>query len=202
MLHKAGVSFGEQLNDPHPINPAGFFEDTDFIQLHKAALEGAGAAWNDPPAPDGLQDIVAGDFSIWASNLIAYKCKQAQKRGDDAWGVKTLRGLWLMPLYVPILAPHDVQYIVTYRNPLSVARSFQRAWPEEYAELGDVLELIARYELGIAQFLKVCGRPSSSCIRVSFESLFDHPRKELDKLERLLGRKLAREHMDPTLRHF
>lgn len=199
MLHKAGVSFGDQLNDTHPINPVGFFEDTDFQQLHKAALDGAGAAWNAPPTPGGLQCISAGDFRNWVEELIEYKCEQARERGHDAWGFKNLRGLWLMSLYVPILACHDVVYIATHRNPLATAQSFRRAWPQEYAKLSDALKLVAQYELGVAQFLEMHDRP---CVHVSFEHLFDDTKEALVELERALGQKLARGHLDPTLRHF
>jgi hypothetical protein len=199
MLHKAGASFGKRLNPEQPANPAGFFEDLEFMSLHMHALSQVGASWDVPPMAGGLRSIAAGDFQECAQTLIAAKHKEAQEQGCDAWGFKDHRATWLLTLYAPVLAQHDVTYIVTHRNPLAAAQSFLRVWPLKYATLDKALKLVAQYELCIASFLEGQAQPR---VHVSFEHLFDDTQNALQDLEQALGRTVARGHLDGELRHF
>src|SRR5215470_15228559 len=42
ILRTSGVDMGERLMAPQASNPAGFFEDLDFVELHMDALERRG----------------------------------------------------------------------------------------------------------------------------------------------------------------
>lgn len=199
MLHHGGCSMGKKLNPAQPANPAGFFEDLEFMSLHMHALSQVRANWDVPPTTQGLRSIAAGDFQSCAETLVAAKHEEARKREHDAWGFKDHRATWLLSLYAPVLAEHDVTYIATHRNPLAAAQSFLRAWPLKFATPDKALKLIAQYELCIAAFLESHGQPR---VHVSFEHLFGDTQNALQDLEQALGRTLARGHLDRELRHF
>ena len=199
MLHNGGTRMGYLLNRPQPANPAGFFEDMEFIWINQAILESVGCAWNLPPSDEKMAELGQSNAADVVRTLVGDKQSNAEEQGWDAWGFKDHRAYLLLPLYAPVLAELDCHFVYIHRNPLAVALSFVRAWPDLFPNVARALVVIGVYQLRIASFLMA---HEWQVTHTTFESLTDTPDESVATLAEALGVDLARDHLDPGLRHF
>jgi len=190
---------GHVLNRPQPANPAGFFEDMEFIWINRGILDSVGCAWNLPPSDEKLATLATSDAGDWVRLLIEGKQTYAEEQGWDAWGFKDHRAYLLLPFYAPVLAELDCHFVYIHRNPLATALSFVRTWPDQFQNVARALVLIAVYQLRIASFLTAHEWHTT---HTTFEALTDTPDESVAALSEGLGVDLARDHLDPELRHF
>jgi len=191
---------GQNLNPPKEgVNPRGFYEDMNFVNVHEALLKRINCNWANPPTYQGMTTAVAQGAQLEIRFLVMMKLEIYGRLGIEHWGFKDQRACLLLPLYTSILRGLGCRFIVMHRNPLATARSFLRVWPDLFNSLASALYLIAKYELGIAEFL---GGQSEQAIHISFEQFFEDSEAVTEGLEQALGLELTREHLDPTLRHF
>ena len=129
---------GDRLLPADRGNAAGYFEDLDFLELHRRILtastpEEAGHrdwGWTESERLDTAQ---LPAFRNGASALVA------ARRNDSAWGWKDPRSSLLLDFWDDILGA-DARYLLLYRHPWEVADSMLRtgaevwltnpSWPE------------------------------------------------------------------------
>ena len=82
ILHRIGISMGNELLDSDGFNPNGYFEDKDFLWINKGIFENAHGIWYDPPSVHNIQ--VGGEkFHDIIHDTIE---KKKRKAGRNFWG--------------------------------------------------------------------------------------------------------------------
>jgi GT2 family glycosyltransferase len=136
-MHRSGTSFvasllaawnvrmGDRLLPADGGNPAGYFEDLDFLELNRRILNAC------TPAGDGHPDwgwTESGSFD--AAQLPAYRdaaaeLVDARDRAGEPWGWKDPRTSMLLDFWDDVLEA-DARYVLLYRHPWEVADSMLR----------------------------------------------------------------------------
>src|SRR5262245_38950628 len=100
LLNLCGLDLGpaEQLMEPAPDNPEGFWESMPFVHINEELLHSLNGAWDRPP--EGMQDWAA------APELAAYRERAAHLIGElglkEPWG-------WKDPRNSPVAAAISVR---------------------------------------------------------------------------------------------
>lgn len=132
-MHRSGTSLatrllnlcGLQLGDPQrllgarPDNPAGFWENLDFVALDDRILTRLDGAWDCPPTT-AADPAELGDFDESARACV--NC--ARGKDDGPWGWKDPRASLLLPFWTAQVSGLSV--IVCLRHPNEVAASLTR----------------------------------------------------------------------------
>lgn len=111
-LHESGLFLGDDLMGKHWSNPAGHFEDNEFVNLHNLILKAHNVdhtlsspiAWN-----------IDGIFTDRAKTLIEARNVHTQ------WGWKDPRTTLFLPFWKSLLP--DCHFVIVYRHYLPVIRS-------------------------------------------------------------------------------
>lgn len=189
LLSSMGVYFGvtEHLRGYEPTEHRGFRE------INAAILERFGGSSDQPP----LQILHTGwerlacldDLKDRARRLIHQEFRAAQ-----IWGWKTPSTVWVLPFWQSLFP--EMTYILCVRNPLDVARSYQRfrRFPLQ--------KTMSLWLLGTALAIEQT-RPQNR-LTVIYEDLLTSPDRELHRLARFLGlgdlSSEARRHTESMLR--
>src|ERR1700760_4031144 len=140
-MHRSGTSFvasllaawnvrmGEQLLPADRGNPAGYFEDIDFLELNRRMLLAS------TPPEDGHRDwgwTESGTFD--ATRLPAYREEAAalvaaRDQAGQNWGGKDPRTSMLLDFWDDLLG-QDARFLFVYRHPWEVADSMLRTGAE------------------------------------------------------------------------
>lgn len=139
ILHKLGVFMGDKKNDrlmigSMPEQPAGYYEDRDFMGINQEIFTACGAGWDNPPEPGAIWRIVtSGQFDEKIK-------KNIEARKDyPAWGWKDPRTCLTLPIYLHVLQPIVPKIIVVHREKGAVVRSLEK---REYRKDWDECEQI------------------------------------------------------------
>lgn len=124
-INLMGVYLGEELLPPADDNPKGFWENIKILNLHEKILESLGTSWD---------DIHRIDPTLCKSHILAsYKEElisliHSEFDSSQIWGWKDPRTCLLLPLWIETLTELNipVNFIITIRNPLEVARSLSK----------------------------------------------------------------------------
>jgi len=126
VLQALGISLGDRLVPADGNNPAGYFEHTEIVRLHREFVDRMDRRWTGPkgtlPYPDRYWETEDGHAT------------QAELRGlvqtelahtSTIWGVKDPRMSRLVMLWRPIFEALAVRpiYVLAVRNPASVQGS-------------------------------------------------------------------------------
>jgi len=176
LLNLCGLHLGspERLLGARPDNPAGFWENVDFVTLADRILTSRGAGWDLPPAE-----------SVDPDQLLAYvpqalRCLETVEAGaTDLWGWKDPRSSLLLPFWAAQLDRPRV--VVCLRDPVEVAASLSRRNGFSPA-FG--LDLWRRYGERLEADLTRLGIEH---IVTHYDALMTHPRRELRRLTVWLG---------------
>lgn len=135
-LAGAGIAFGTRLLPGDELNPPGYFEDLDFLDLDRWMLAAA-ATPGDGGHPDwGWTEgerLDAGAFEAHrdeARRLVAQR-----EAGGRPWGFKDPRAALLLDFWLS-LAP-EARFVLPYRLPWQVADSLQRLGAEVFLRRPD-----------------------------------------------------------------
>jgi GT2 family glycosyltransferase len=144
ILRSAGVAMGERLMAPHESNPQGFFEDLDFVELHKEALARKGLH------PDGWDarpiDALGGALSARALDLAGRKSAQVP------WGWKDPRTVLLLSFWARVLPAS--RFVFLFRSPWDVLDSlFRRGDAAVLDQPGRMAEIWSAYNRRILRFM-------------------------------------------------
>lgn len=118
-----GVHLGDSLLSPIEGNNAkGFFEDEELNALNIEMLKFVGNDWHHLV---GLSELDFERLQLHGFQLKAIELLRAKTREIGAFGFKDPRVSKLLPFWQKVFAHCDfeVSYLLTLRNPISVARS-------------------------------------------------------------------------------
>ena len=123
LLNICGVYLGTQdeIIPPRPDNPAGFWENIDFVTLNDEILASKGGGWDFPfpQAADGWElEPALAPLRTKAKELVKVLIEH------ETWGWKDPRSSFTFPFWKSLL-PH-LKVLVCLRNPLEVALSLHK----------------------------------------------------------------------------
>lgn len=180
LVEGLGVSLGERFLPADDHNPAGYFEDLDFIALQGRMLVGA-APQDDGGHPDwGWTEryrLDPRDLEPWrgeARDLIA-----SRAAGGRPWGWKNPRTAVALDFWDSLLP--GARYLLIYRYPWEVADSLQRLGAEVF--LRNPTYAYSIWDFYNRRMLEFAERARDRCLLVSANGLLSDPER-LDGLLR------------------
>lgn len=186
LLQSLGVNMGENLLEDCPDNPRGHFEDMDFLNMNKRILRENGGSWLSPPdelrIPYHLRKQIDG--------------LMARKTNGKPWGWKDPRTCLTLEAYRSYLKEPD--YIVCYRNPLSIARSLKE---RNDMAIPDAFHLTCIY---LSRMWAQIAGERCRILCLSYEEMTDNPQGTVGTLRDFLRTENKGDPsiIDPLLRHF
>lgn len=177
LLNLCGLHLGdrERLLRARPDNPAGFWENLDFVTLDDRILTSLGAGWDLPPT----ESVDPGQLEAFAP--AARRCIESASAGaTDLWGWKDPRCSLLLPFWTAHLGVPRV--VVCLRHPLEVVASLsKRNGFSRHFALQLWLLYMQRLETDLAAL------PELEVLVTHYDALMRHPKRELRRLTRALG---------------
>lgn len=175
MLNSAGVYFGEDRDLMHPDdrNPKGFFEHNTIFRDSRKFLKQAG--FRDDMYHDDLDMRAKGPFNkmmriCTRMSMMKTLAKLANFPKGKYWtyGMKSFPNFfYFWKRYMP-----NYKIVAVYRDPLTVAHGFMKAWPQGKYTFEQVLQLWAKSNRDLLYHISVA--PS---ILIKYEDLFDENKK-------------------------
>jgi glycosyltransferase involved in cell wall biosynthesis len=124
-LQVLGVGLGDNLHPAGFDNPKGFWEDRDCIAINEELLDHLGSAYDRL----GLSwNVNVEDTTIASLYLKAvYLVSESISKNNGVWGVKDPRMCRLLGFWKKVFddCGCDVSYVISLRNPISVAESLK-----------------------------------------------------------------------------
>lgn len=125
-LQILGVGLGDNLHPAGFDNPKGFWEDQDCIAINEELLSHVGSAYDrlGGNLDINMEDPVVQSLYLRAVNLVSENIAENQ----GVWGVKDPRMCRLLGFWKKVFdeCGCDVSYVLSLRNPISVAESLNR----------------------------------------------------------------------------
>ncbi|PWV64470.1 rhamnan synthesis F family protein [Plasticicumulans acidivorans] len=125
-LKALGVSLGNELFSAGFDNPKGFWEDKNCLEINNKLLEHLGSDYDQLAAnwPAIKNDTIIEELTNKAIRTIT----QNLEKSGGIWGFKDPRTCRLLQFWKNVFSstPCDASYIITLRNPLSVAASLAK----------------------------------------------------------------------------
>ena len=119
VVNQLGVSLGQGSTlEASIVNPSGFFERQDVVEVNNEALQSLGGDWLVPPI---LHSDTWLDFSDQTVKNFRTKLQFLDGQGQN-WLVKDPRIALLLPLWDRI-ALERLPVVIVVRNPLEIAQS-------------------------------------------------------------------------------
>jgi O-antigen biosynthesis protein len=121
-LQALGVYLGDSFLDTKPDNPTGYWEDRNIVELNDRVLSVFGLKWEEVAL---IEEAQWQDPKVQALRMEAAGYLETQFISHPLWGFKDPRTVRLLPFWRPVFQQLDVDdtYVVSIRNPLSVASS-------------------------------------------------------------------------------
>jgi hypothetical protein len=168
LLNVCSLDLGPEcdLLPPAFDNPAGFWENADFLRLNDALLRAWGGSWRRPPAR-------RGDAGRLRGRALALVRRFA---GREPWGWKDPRCCLTLPFWRALVP--GLRVLVCVRDPLAAARSLAARGDIPY---GEALALWLEYNRRV-----LAAVPPAERVVTHYESFFEAPRAELRRVLRLL----------------
>jgi len=168
-----GVDLGDRLIPSGPDNPTGFWEDQDILSINERLLSLLGMHWHSVrPISEALLDSSMFDpLKKEAEALIRGRFLSA-----PVWGFKDPRACRLLPFWQQVLTGLgiDISYVITCRDPVSVARSLYLR--DRFSEEKSVF-------LWLSHMLAVVGSVADKqCVVVDYQYMLSKPALELERM--------------------
>ncbi len=188
-LNLLGVELGEDLLPPGPDNPTGYWESQTIMDINEALLAALGMTW------DSVLPIDPSEWDrprIKELQLDALEKLRMRFAGKRLWGFKDPRTARLLPFWQTIFRHLDLDesYVLTIRNPLSVAKSLASPnrvdlYPPAYRKTGFTPEkaYVLWLEHMLSAFVYTEGK---SRVVIDYDHLLAYPSTQLKRIvERL-----------------
>jgi GT2 family glycosyltransferase len=174
LLYHCGLDLGPQseMMPAAADNPDGFWEHLRFVALNDELLNAVGAAWDLPPSEN---ESFAGE----ALHPLRQKAQLLidEFREKPTWGWKDPRNSLTIRFWESLLP--GLRTVVIVRNPLEVAYSMNKRNGVSYALGLRLWEIYNRRLLSATT--------SAMRIVVHYQSFFEEPDTELERLVRFIG---------------
>ena len=208
-MHRSGTSllakaleifkynFSENLMEPNEDNPSGFWEDIDIVEFNESLLSSNQVSWDIPLDPRSYN--FSNDFKDRARRVLDKKFFERKRliiKKDPR--ISILLKFWSEQF--TDLDIH-VKYVVSYRNPLSVASSLKS---RDGIDLRAGLLLNYFYNRSIIEF------SSKNLFVVDYLSLLEEPSETIARLAQYLDspiedallNKFVDNFVNPELNHY
>lgn len=178
-LQVLGVNLGDHLMPAASgNNEKGFWEDIDVNELNNELLRALGYDWHTltPLLSSDFEQPIVNEFRLRAVQLLRNKLS-----GVDCFGLKDPRIARLLPFWMGVFTHLNarVSYIISCRNPMSVARSLAK---RDFFALEKAYQLWLEYMLMSSSGLGVQPR-----IVVDYDLLMEDPAKQLQRIAQSFG---------------
>ncbi|MBN4076885.1 glycosyltransferase [Mariprofundus ferrooxydans] len=190
-----GVDLGDRLIPAGPDNPTGFWEDQDILSINDRLLKALGMRWHSVrPIPE----------TLLASPMLEPLKKEAECLIRErflslpVWGFKDPRVCRLLPFWRELLIGLgiDISYVITCRDPKSVARSLYSR--DSFSEDKSAF-------LWLSHMLPVVNAVAGEkCVVVDYEQMLLKPIVELERMMHALAlsETALQADMDDFTQHF
>ncbi len=174
MLNACGVYFGEKrdLMRPDDRNPNGFYEHNTIFEASRSFLKQAGY-------PDDMyydRDLRAKGALNKIARTITRSCMMSvlSKLNQNAFAQNKPFGFKSFPLFFYFWKKYLPNYkiVAVYRDPMTVAHGFMKAWPQGKYTFDQVLEHWTKSNRDLLYHTSVV--PS---LVIQYEDLFDSAKK-------------------------
>lgn len=121
ILHHAGINMGDTCQWKSYDNPAGFYEDKEFLSFNIRLLQKLNSNWYTIPR---MNDVINLMYDNKIINKVDTLIKKRQHK--IKWGFKDPRTVLTLPIYMHYLCnkhKNKTKLIFVYRNPVAVAKS-------------------------------------------------------------------------------
>lgn len=180
LLMALGVTLGDNLIPADKRNPKGFYEDYDVLyRINRGVSHAVNYQWLWMGTPE--TDQILSEPRIQSFQKFAVQLVRDRLQAVDCWGFKDPATATLLPFWRSVLAQAHVKenYVIVMRNPLATAYSFQKFVGEDL-------------EVGLLLWLKhmiaaIDGTQGQSRAVIAYERLLQFPRREAERLHRLLS---------------
>ena len=189
-----GEEWTSRARPPEIDNPAGYFEDRDFVYVNETIFREYGArTWKLP-----RKVYYRKRYREWIKKIIVDRVSSAKQGGLRGWGWKDCRTVALLPLYIPHFDGLRLRIVLTNRNSYDSARSWVKVGRADFAscyrsicQYVDMLgEFVAEYE------------NNWPMLHLRYEGWHDDYEGQLAKLSELVGTAIDASIFDRKLRHF
>lgn len=207
-----GVHLGDNSNlrAPDPNNPEGFWEDKKVKAICEAFMADSGLRW------DSLRHLDHAEFSTgighqYFTQAVSVVTDAVNSAPNKIWGVKNPRMALMVSFWLSVFASIgcDDRYVVSLRNPLSVAASIIRGSPHRCTGTRPTyLHLVWLAHMIGALTPAMDGKPT---VIVDYDAVMARPESELHRMADAIGlgpmcdeRALAQyaaDFLKPGLRH-
>jgi glycosyltransferase involved in cell wall biosynthesis len=184
-LGALGVHLGERLLAADRLNPRGYFEDADFVELQWRMLEEATPAGGGGHRDWGWTESERLDRGRFAAHAEAARALVAARAGRPGlWGWKDPRTTVLLDFWDEILGGQAL-YVLLYRFPWEVADSIQRMGGGEFLDNPEyAFRIWAFYNRQLLDFHR---RHADRSVLVSANALPREPGRFVELLRGKLG---------------
>lgn len=197
------VSLSSNLMPSHvEVNAKGFFEDLDIVALNEEALAALGSAWHHFTPINTSHLVILRQLGL-VDKAKALLHSKFGATTNGLFSFKDPRTARLIPFWKEVFADesYEVSYLLSYRNPLSVATSLEKR---------DGFEILKNYWLWLLHvlpsLLETNGAPR---VLVNYDQLLQTPELVLSRIANKLDLSLNEasvteyvgEFLTPELRH-
>ncbi|WP_312124234.1 rhamnan synthesis F family protein [Pseudomonas sp.] len=199
-LQALGVSLGDKLHPAGFDNPKGFWEDEDVIQLNELLLRDIGSAYDRLGLTSSafMSEPIIQEHLSRAVGILKKKIENT-----SLWGVKDPRISRLLPFWKKVFETLeiDIRYVISLRNPLSVAASLEKR---------NGFESSKSYYLWLEHVLPALNIvKNENHVIVSYDQVLSAPRDQLTRIAEALDLKVSNDELqefeksfiDNSLRH-
>ncbi|MEO7728237.1 MAG: sulfotransferase [Burkholderiales bacterium] len=172
-LAALGVTLGDRLMPPQPVNPKGFWEDLDVNELNVQMLNAVGSDWHclAPIEPEDVDALRDKGFLERAASLLRGKVCDSR-----VFGFKDPRVTKLLPVWNEVISQcgFEAAYVLTLRHPLSVVDSLTHT-------MG--FDADKTYALWLAHVItSVAGTVGKNRVLVDYDLMMQAPERQLNRI--------------------
>lgn len=173
IVHSLGINMGNSLLQPNTHNEKGFYEDTDFLEIHRHMYG---------TIPYLFDDSIASSTELVVPayiNLVRKKCTQ------KLWGVKDPRMVMLLDEFKKYLTPSCSLKLITTQRPIHLsAKSMSKVISVDYDRAYSIIE---RYELARVESVKKAKKEGMPILEITYEELMTNTKECVKKIADFCG---------------
>lgn len=184
VLNLCGLYIGEdhELLPATPENPAGFWENSNFVQLNEELLNDFGGGWDHPPPLPARESAYKEIRRFQAKAMVL----ASRFKDRTLWGWKDPRNCLTLHYWKDVLSP--LKTVICVRHPLEVAQSLHA---RNNFSFSHALDLWRIYNQRVLESTSPGDR-----VVTHYEAFLDNPRTESARLLEFLEVTVPEELLD------